>query len=156
RLPPIEDQPGPAAPEEFPTPGVRTIEDLTAFPGGAAAQQQIKSLVYFATLNGELRPVLALLRGDHQLHDVKFADGVGATAVRPAHPEESRALLGANAGSHGGVGDKRKARAAGQDLLIVADLGLKGRTNMTTGANQDEHHIRGVDIERDIEVDRWA
>jgi prolyl-tRNA synthetase len=40
--------------------------------------------------------------------------------------------------------------------MIVADLGLKGRRNMTTGANKDDHHIRGVDIERDIEVDKWA
>src|SRR3989441_7598782 len=58
RLAKIEDEAGPAAPEEFPTPGVRTIEDLTTFPGGAAADRQIKTLVYYATLNGALRPVL--------------------------------------------------------------------------------------------------
>src|SRR6185436_13373040 len=90
RLPQIEDEPGPNAPEEFPTPGVRTIEDLITFPGGASGDRQIKSLVYFATINGEARPVLGLLRGDHQLHDVKFADALGATAVRPAQAEEIR------------------------------------------------------------------
>src|SRR5215475_2029779 len=37
RLAEIKDEPGPGAPEEFPTPGVRTIEDLTTFPGGAEA-----------------------------------------------------------------------------------------------------------------------
>src|SRR5688572_22242532 len=63
RLAAIEDQPGPAAPEEFPTPGVRTIEDLTTFSGGAEASRQIKSLVYIATIKGEPRPVLVLLRG---------------------------------------------------------------------------------------------
>src|SRR5262249_53904753 len=99
RLAVIQDEKGPGTPEEFPTPGVRTIEDLTTFAGGAAADRQIKSLVYFATLSGEQRPVLALLRGDHQLHDVKFADALGATALRPAHPEEIRELLGAGAGS---------------------------------------------------------
>jgi prolyl-tRNA synthetase len=41
-------------------------------------------------------------------------------------------------------------------LRIVADNALKGRRNMTTGANKDDHHIRGVDIGRDIEVDKWA
>jgi prolyl-tRNA synthetase len=152
RLPLIEDETGPDAPEEFPTPGVRTIEDLISFPGGAAADRQIKSLVYFATLNGESRPVLALLRGDHQLHEVKFTDALGATAARPAQPEEIRALLGASAGSLGGV----RAKAAARELLIIADLGLKGRRNMTTGANKDDHHIRGVNIERDLEVDQWA
>jgi len=156
RLAAIEDEAGPDTPEEFPTPGVRTIDDLTTFPGGAAADRQIKSLVYFATIDGESRPVLALIRGDHQLHEVKFADALGSTAVRPAHPEEIQGLLGASAGSLGGVRAKQIARTTSQKLFIIADLGLKGRRNMTTGANKDDHHIRGVDIERDIEVDQWA
>jgi prolyl-tRNA synthetase len=152
RLPAVEDETGPDAPEEFPTPGVRTIEDLTTFPGGAAADRQIKSLVYIATLEGNARPVLALLRGDHQLHEVKFTDALGANGLRPAHPEEIRDLLGAGAGSLGGVGAKKTAR----DLFIIADLGLQGRRNLTTGANKDDHHIRGVDVQRDIQVDQWA
>jgi prolyl-tRNA synthetase len=156
RLPAVEDEPRSDAPEEFPTPGVRTIEDLAKAPYLVAANQQIKSLVYFATIDGETRPVLALLRGDHQLHDVKFGDALGSTAARPAHPEEIRELLGASAGSLGGVGAKESARKANHDLFIIADAGLKDRRNMTTGANKDDHHIRGVNIERDIKVDRWA
>src|SRR5689334_20673725 len=147
----IADEPGPAAPEEFPTPGVRTIEDLTTFPGGADANRQIKSLVFIATIDGESQPVLVLLRGDHQLHEVKLADSLRATAVRPAHPEEIRDLLGASAGSLGGVGAKKRTPS----LRIVADSALKNRRNMTTGANKDDHHLRGVDIERDIPVDEW-
>jgi len=153
---PITDDAGPASPEEFPTPGVRTIEDLTTFPGGAEATRQIKSLVMLATIDGETKPILVLLRGDHQLHEVKLGDSLGATAVRPAHPEEIRELLGASAGSLGGVGAKAKARAASQDLRIIADAALRGRRNMTTGANKDDHHLRGVDLERDIDVDAWA
>jgi prolyl-tRNA synthetase len=152
RLPSIDDEAGPEAPEEFPTPGVRTIEDLTIFPGGAAANRQIKSLVFIATIDGELRPVLALLRGDHQLHEVKFTDAISATASRAAHAEEIQQLLGAAAGSLGGVGAKEMT----PKLFIISDLGLKGRRNMTTGANKDDHHLRGVDIERDIKVDQWA
>ena len=151
RVPGIVDEEGPAAPEEFPTPGVRTIEDLTTFPGGAEASRQIKSLVFVATIEGESRPVLVLLRGDHQLHETKLADSLRATAVRPAHPEEIRDLLGASAGSLGGVGAKTKSK----DLRIVADAALKNRRNMTTGANKDDHHLRGVDIARDIAVDEW-
>ncbi len=175
RLAAIEDEKGPDAPEEFPTPGVRTIEDLTTFPGGAAAERQIKSLVYFATIEREQRPVLALIRGDHQLHDVKFSDALGATNIRPAHAEEIRELLGAGAGSLGGVRAKEKSLEVTDGvrltdlktgkilnlkypngILIIADLGLKGRHNMTTGANKDDHHLRAVDIERDIKPDRWA
>ena len=155
-LPAIQDEVGPAAAEEFPTPGVRTIEDLTTFPGGAPAHRQIKTLVYFATVDAETTPVLALLRGDHQLHEVKLNDALGSTAIRPAQAEEIRRLLGASAGSLGGVRAKQTARGVNQNLRIVADLGLKGRRNMTTGANKDDHHVRGVDIGRDIEVDQWA
>ena len=151
RLAEISDEAGPEAPEEFPTPGVRTIEDLMTFPGGAEASRQIKSLVFFATIDGERRPVLVLLRGDHQLHETKLADSLRATAVRPAQPEEIRDLLGASAGSLGGVGAKTKAR----DLRIVADSALRNRRNMTTGANKDDHHLRGVNIDRDIQVDEW-
>jgi len=145
------------APEEFPTPGVRTIEDLISFPGGATADRQIKTLVYIATNEaGENSPALALLRGDHQLHETKLSDAIGAIAVHPANPEEIRDLLGAGAGSLGAVGAKEKAQTTKQQLRIVADRALEGRTNMTTGANKDDHHLRGVDIERDIKPDQWA
>jgi len=155
RLPIVDDANGPAAPEEFPTPGVRTIEDLTTFPGGAEAARQIKSLVFMATVDGQSQPVLVLMRGDHQLHETKLADSLRATAVRPAQPDEIRELLGASAGSLGGVGAKDKARSSKLDLKIVADSPLKNRRNMTTGANKDDHHLRGVDIARDIPVDEW-
>ncbi len=144
------------SPEEFPTPGVRTIEDLSSFAGGASADRQIKSLVYVATIENEPRPVLVLLRGDHQLHETKLADNLGATAVRTAHPEEIRELLGAGAGSLGGVGARERAKEAKFELHIVADLALQDRRNMTTGANKDDHHLRGVDIARDIKPDQWA
>jgi prolyl-tRNA synthetase len=156
RLPEIKDGIGLDAPVEFPTPGVRTIEDLIAFPGGADADRQIKTLVYVSTMNGEQQFVLALLRGDHQLHETKLADALQSVDVRPAQPEEIRNLLGASAGSLGGVGAKAKARESNREVLILADLGLKGRRNMTTGANKDDHHLRGVFISRDIPVDKWV
>jgi prolyl-tRNA synthetase len=158
RLAAVEDEAGPDAPEEFPTPGVRTIEDLTTFPGGAAADRQIKTLVYVATsaATQEQFRVLALLRGDHPLHETKLADSIGASAVRPAQAEEIRELLGASAGSLGGVGARDRAGAAKQKVFIVADEALRGRRDMTTGANKDDHHLRGVDIGRDIRPDAWA
>ncbi|MBA3243399.1 MAG: proline--tRNA ligase [Acidobacteria bacterium] len=158
RLSAIEDEAGPAAPEEFPTPGVRTIVDLTTFPGGAAADRQIKTLIYVATSaeTQESFTVLALLRGDHPLHETKLADSIGASAVRPAQPDEIQALLGASAGSLGGVGARDKASASKQQVRIVADSALRDRRDMTTGANKDDRHLRGVNIERDIRPDSWA
>ncbi|MGH9904283.1 MAG: proline--tRNA ligase [Pyrinomonadaceae bacterium] len=160
RLPAIQDEPGPEAPEEFPTPGVRTIEDLTTFPGGAAADHQIKTLVYVATIddgtNHGDQKVLALLRGDHQLHETKLADTLGAVRLRPAHAAEIRELLGADAGSLGAAGDRIRGMADRGQLLIIADQGLRGRCNMTTGANRNDYHLRGVDVWRDISVEQWA
>jgi prolyl-tRNA synthetase len=156
RLPEIKDGIGLDTPVEFPTPGVRTIEDLTTFPGGAEADRQIKTLIYVSTKGEDTQFVLALLRGDHQLHETKLSAVVGGDAVRPAHPEEIRELMGASAGSLGAVGAKARAREAGKEVRIIADLALKGRRNMTTGANKDDHHLRGVNISRDIPVDSWV
>ncbi len=148
RVAPVDDVPAAAAPERFATPGVRTIDALAAFPGGAAGDRQIKTLVY--VLDGE--PTLVLLRGDHPLQEQKLTDGTGAVEIRPAAEDEIRALLGAGPGSLGAVGIPPTAAGGPR---IVADVALRGRTNLTTGANDDDFHVRGVDIERDIAVDTW-
>ncbi len=150
RIAAVTDEEGPSAPEEFPTPGVRTISDLTTFPGGAAADRQIKTLVY--SLDGAL--ALVLMRGDHELNETKLIDATAAINVRPAHPEEIREALGASAGSLGAVGIDAKAHR--HIKLILAEESLRARRNMTTGANKDDFHLRGVSIDRDIRVDRWA
>jgi prolyl-tRNA synthetase len=156
RIESVHDDEGPETPEEFPTPGVRTIEDLTTFPGGASADRQIKTLVFVATRDGKDDFVLALLRGDHQLHETKLSDSLQGADVRPAHPEEIVRLLGAGAGSLGGVNARKQAGTNNHKVIILADQALRGRRNMTTGANKDDHHLRGVDIERDIKPDQWV
>ena len=154
RLAPIHDEAGLPVPEEFPTPNVRTIEDLTTFPGGAEASRQIKTLVYMTSVGGTQVPTLILLRGDHQLHETKLTD-LGMGDARPAHPEEIRELLGASAGSLGAVGARDKNTKFPR-IVILADNALKDRRNMTTGANKDDHHIRGVDVGKHFDVDQWA
>jgi prolyl-tRNA synthetase len=132
------------AAERFATPGVRTIEDLaTGFD--APADRQIKTLVY--VLDGKL--TLVLVRGDHALEEQKLIDATGAIVVRPAEAAEIFDALGAHPGSLGAVG-------VPDELPIVADHALKGRTGMTTGANTDDVHLRGVAVDRDIKVGKWA
>ena len=131
--------------ERFPTPGLRTIKTLAeAHPDVAAPERQIKTLVY--VVDGQ--PTILLLRGDHDLHEQKLIDTTGSANVRPAHPEEIRELLGADPGSLGGVGVDHAP--------IIADHALEGRHNMTTGANEDDWHYKGVDVARDIPVGKWA
>jgi prolyl-tRNA synthetase len=142
-LPEVTDPVGNATVERFATPGVRTIADLEAFDGGAPAAHQIKTLVYL--LDGEL--TLILLRGDHALQEQKLMDATRSVNARPAESEEIRELLGADAGSLGAVGVP--------DMNILADNELRGRSSMTTGANENDFHVRGVDVNRDISVDEW-
>ena len=160
RLEEVRDGSGLDFPAEFPTPGVRTIEDLANFAGGAAAESQIKTLVFIDNGGPDsgVTYYLALLRGDHQLHETKLADTLGVTNARAATAEEIYGLLGANPGSLGAVGAKKRASELrpGANVRIVADHALRSRRNMTTGANIDDYHLRGIDVGRDIKVDQWA
>ena len=67
--------------------------------------------------------------------------------ARPAQPEEIRAALGAVAGQ-----PRRGRRARARD---PRRRGARRPRGMTTGANQDDFHLRGVDVARDIRVDAW-
>ncbi|MFT7648266.1 MAG: prolyl-tRNA synthetase [Candidatus Poriferisodalaceae bacterium] len=138
----VADGPGLDAPERFATPGIRTIAALEE--AGAPASRQIKTMVM--VLDGEV--TLALVRGDHQLNIQKLQDATGALDIRPAEPEETVTHLGASPGSLGAV--------AVDNVRIIADESLKGRVDMTTGANHDDWHYRGVSVERDIPVGEWA
>ena len=141
--PPVEDEPWDGQPEAFDTPGIRTIAALAEAFDFAPAERQIKTLAY--VVGGEL--TLILLPGDHELMEQKLIDGLGTFDLRPAHDEEIFAALGAHPGSLGAVGVRGPR--------IIADPALRGRFNMVTGANSDDQHLRGVDVERDIAIDQW-
>ena len=104
------------------------MADFTGLPETA----QMKSLVLVAAG----LPVLALVRGDHQLSEAKLTAALGVVSARPAQPEEIRAWFGAGAGSLGPVGVS--------NMRIIADEALHGRRNMIAGANRDDHHLRHV------------
>ena len=141
-LEPLDNQSSGDTPESFPTPGVRTIAALAEL--GHPPVHQIKTLVY--RIDGAL--TLILLRGDHSFLEQKFTDATGAAEVIPAGVDEIRAALGASPGSLGAVGVAK--------LPIYADEALRGRSGMTTGANVDDQHLEGVDVDRDIAVDHWV
>lgn len=139
-----------AALEKFPTPGLRTVEQLANFADFAAAKNQIKTLVYAA----DDQLVLVLLRGDHELNTTKLTDFLGAENVRAAEDQEILSAMGAHAGSLGGVGVKTSDGSKIKKVFL--DNALKGRSNMVTGANDDDFHYKGVNIERDIEASAWG
>ncbi len=135
---------------QFPTPGIRTIRELEQFAAGAPATEQIKTLIYIA--DGDA--VIAIVQGDQEMNEAKLQSVLGAATLRPAVKSEIFEALGAQPGSLGAcsvrTGDDQKIKK------IVADTRLRKRINMVTGANQDDFHLRGVSVERDIAVDLWA
>ncbi|MEO8027312.1 MAG: proline--tRNA ligase [Bryobacteraceae bacterium] len=129
--PAVADPEGDLAPEEFHTPGKKTIVEVAEFTS-LPETSQMKSLVMMA----DGKPYLLLLRGDHSLSESKFAGLTKAKDNRQAHPEEIRDLFGADPGSLGPVGVK--------NMKVVADNALKGRRNMIAGANKNDYHLRNV------------
>jgi prolyl-tRNA synthetase len=129
--PAIPDTGGDLKPEEFHTPNRKTIAEVAEFTG-LPETSQIKSLVVMA----DGKPVLLLLRGDHQLSETKAGAILNDPEFRPAHPEEIRQWFGADAGSLGPIGVKT--------MPIYADQALVGRRNMIAGANKNDYHLRHV------------
>lgn len=138
--PPGTDPQGDLTPEEFHTPGRKTIAEVAGFTG-LPETSQMKSLVMVS----DGKPVLAMLRGDHQLSETKLGSVTGGNEIRPAQPDEIREWFGADAGSLGPVGVK--------NMRIVTDLALQGRRNMIAGANKDDYHLRNVTPGEDFQAE---
>jgi len=132
--------------EKFPTPGIRTIADLEK-KHGVAAQDQVKTLVF---TNGK-ETALVLVRGDDEAQESKVARALGS-GYRTATDAEIKEAMGASPGSLGAVG----STLAGKKVTVVADLALQGQAGMATGANENGFHFKGVEVERDLKIDRWA
>ncbi len=142
QAPAVEDPAGEGSPEEFETPGKKTIAEVAAFDGIPEASH-IKSLVMVVPGDAGDKPVLLLLRGDHQLNEAKLSTLVASTEARPAHPEEVQEWLGTEVGSIGPVGVS--------NIEIIADRALEGRRNLVAGANREDRHLKNVTPGRDFE-----
>ncbi|MBV8821060.1 MAG: proline--tRNA ligase, partial [Acidobacteriaceae bacterium] len=136
---PLQPDPeGDFTPEEFHTPGRKTIAEVAEFTN-LPETSQMKSLV----MVGDGNPILVMLRGDHSLSETKFSSAAKVKEIRPAHPEEIREWFGADAGSLGPVGVK--------NMRVLADEALRGRKNMIAGANKNDHHLRHVTPGKDYQ-----
>jgi prolyl-tRNA synthetase len=134
---PADFPPALEAPEEVETPGMRTIEDVSAFLD-VDARATAKAMPVVV----EDKVVLALIRGDDRLDEAKLAAALGLL-VRPAHPEEITETFGAGGGSIGPVGSP---------VPVLADEALR-EGQYVVGANRDDRHLRGVQAGRDFEAE---
>jgi prolyl-tRNA synthetase len=113
--------------EEVHTPEKRTVQEVANFLK-LPASYFIKSILVIA----EEGPVLALVRGDQDIHEKKLAKVIGSH--RPAQKAEVKELLGVESGFIGPVGQK---------VRLVADESLKEGSYLS-GANKPHYHIRGI------------
>jgi prolyl-tRNA synthetase len=96
----------------------------------------IKTLVFLA----DGKPVVALVRGDHDVNEIKLRKLVGATELVLASDAAVAEITGAPVGFAGPRGLKAR---------VVGDLEVQGLVNATTGANEADHHFVGFDMARD-------
>ena len=123
------------------TPEMKTIADVAAFLN-VATDRTVKTLVY-ASDKGDL--AMALLRGDHELNELKLKNHLGWDEILMATEEQILACTGSPVGFLGPIGLR-------QDIPVVADRVVQGMTNVVLGANEKDQHFVNANRGRDFEV----
>lgn len=126
------------------TPGVGTMEALADFLG-LPLERLTKTLLYLA----DEKPVCVLLRGDHDLNDIKLKNLMGCQVLRMALEEEVRQWIGAGFGSLGPVNLPQK-------IELIVDPGVAALAHTIVGANEDGYHYIDAVPGRDFELKRVA
>ena len=132
---------GSAEMAELATPGVRTIDDLCAFVN-SSPEQCLRTLIVSADDDeGNSQLYGLMVRGDHELNEVKAQHALGlATEVTFATEEQIKATLNCSPGSLGPVN---------LNLPMVIDHSAAQLSDFTCGANRDGFHLTGVNWQRD-------
>jgi prolyl-tRNA synthetase len=128
--------------EEVETPDVRTIDELSSFLS-VRPDQIVKTLIF----SSDGKTVAALIRGDHEVNEVKLKNLLGADELALADPGLVAEVTGAPMGFAGPVGLKTR---------ILADHAVKPMLNFVTGGNKEDVHFRNVNLKRDFSVDHFA
>ncbi len=137
--PPVDEAALPL--EKVHTPGAGHISDVVEYLGeGLRPSDMLKSLLYVAP---EDRVVMAVVRGDQEVNEVKLARHLGVAQVALASDEQVRQATGAAVGFAGPVGFPGE---------IVADHGVVQVLNGVTGANDTDYHLKNVRFGRDFEA----
>lgn len=127
-----------AALEKVYTPNVHTIEDVCNFFGDET-KNSCKAVVYQQNVDDKY--VVLFIRGDLEVNETKLVNFLGEQVHAAVITEE----CGLNAGYIGPVNLKVNG-----DAVVLYDKSLEGRNNLSCGANEAEHHYKGLDMERDV------
>ena len=152
KLASVDDLPaaGDGNPIEVHTPGMKTIEDVARFLG-VSPKNKIKTLALMAnepdsrTGKTRPRPVILLLRGDHQMNEAKLSTALGGRETRPMEANEIEELFGSPAGFLGPIGITwAKDLNDTEHPALLVDKALEGRKNLIAGANKEDYHLKNV------------
>jgi prolyl-tRNA synthetase len=152
KLDPVDDlaPEGDGQPLEVHTPGQKTIEEVARFLG-VSPKNKIKTLALMIdsreAKTGKVtsRPVVVLVRGDHQLNEAKLSTAVVGAETRPMQEEEIRQLFKSPAGFLGPLGvDWAKTRDDSSRPVLLVDNALQGRKNLIAGANKEDYHVKNI------------
>ncbi len=129
--------------KEADTPGVSTIDKVSELLK-VTPDKLVKTLIY--DLDG--RPVVILVRGDHDVNEAKLKKVLKVGRIKLADEAMITKATGAPVGFAGPLGLK--------DVEVIADLSLKGMKNFVVGANKKDKHLLNVNFERDLKLEKFA
>lgn len=133
--------------EQFATPDAKTIADLVE-QYGLPIDKTVKTLMVHATKESGHALVALLVRGDHELNEIKAEHlDIVASPLTFATEDEIRTLVNAGPGSLGPVG---------LNMPIIADRSVAAMNDFSAGANIDGQHLKGINWERDLPLPRVA
>lgn len=145
-LPPAGQRPAPQhVVKEVATPGVHTIDEVCAFLKITPAQT-VKTLIVLGEVREDkTQPLVALVvRGDHELNDIKAEKLTGVASPLTFAPEARiKAELGVSVGSIGPVG---------LNISVIVDHAAAHAADFVCGANKDGFHLTGVNWSRDAQL----
>ncbi|MBT1071616.1 proline--tRNA ligase [Pelotalea chapellei] len=127
------------------TPEMKTITDVANFLR-MSADKTIKTLVYSSSAGEH---VMALLRGDHDLNEIKLKNHLSWDEIEMATETDIQKITGSPVGFLGPVGLKQK-------VTVIADLAVQGMINVVIGANEKDMHFTNANLERDFAPDRFV
>ncbi|MBC1357541.1 proline--tRNA ligase [Listeria booriae] len=127
--------------EKVATPGQRTIADIVEFLE-VPIEKTVKSMLFVLD---EEEIIMVLVRGDHEVNDIKIKNALSATTVEPATNEQAIELLGSGFGSLGPIGVPEHVR-------IFADNAVQDIVNAVVGANEEDFHIINTQPKQDFNV----
>ena len=130
--------------ELVPTPNQTASKEVANFLG-IPVQNSIKTIAVCPTGQNGGKVMLLLLRGDHTLNEVKVSKLPGLQEFRFATDEEIQDAVGCKPGFIGPVGVQSQ-------IAIVADRAVIPLSDFFCGANQEGHHLVGVNWERDVAI----